>query len=85
MLIDEKGKIFGKLNLLDLFFILILLVAVIGACVYFARGGKNTGATIPVTYTLEIQNRDAAYFEHVKEGEQVTDGVNKTYMGKIVS
>lgn len=85
MLIDEKGKVFGKLNLLDLFFILILLVAVIGACAYFARGGKNTGATLPVTYTLEIQNRDAAYFEHVKEGEQVTDGVNKTYMGKIVS
>lgn len=83
MLIDEKGKVFGKLNILDLFFILILLVVIIGAGVYFTRGKQTDTQTLPVTYTLEIQNRDAAYFEHVKVGERVTDGVTKTYMGKI--
>ncbi len=84
MLIDEKGKVFGKLNLLDLCFLIILVIAMIGAGIYFVRGNQTTEGTIPLTYTLEIQNRDAAYFEHVKVGEQVTDGVTKAYMGKIV-
>ncbi|MGN1059185.1 MAG: DUF4330 domain-containing protein [Clostridia bacterium] len=82
MIIDNKGRLFGRVNLLDLLFVVLLIVAIAAAYVLFSGRGR-AAETIPVTYTLEIQNRDAAYFEHVNEGEQVTDGVTKAYMGEI--
>ncbi|MBQ4517235.1 MAG: DUF4330 domain-containing protein [Clostridia bacterium] len=83
MIIDNKGRLFGKINLLDVFFILVLLAALAVGYLLFADGGSSAG-TIPVVYTVEIQNQDAAYFEHINEGEQVIDGITKTPMGKIV-
>lgn len=86
MFIDEKGKLFGKINLLDLFLVLIALLVLIGAAVFFMSGGGLTGAeTIPLTYTVEIKQKDAEYFEHVIEGEQVIDGVTKEPMGEITA
>ncbi|MBQ2696872.1 MAG: DUF4330 family protein [Clostridia bacterium] len=83
MIIDEKGKLFGKLNLLDLI-LLILLVAIIVVACFFFSGKKQTSATIPVVYTVEVQNKDAAYFENVVTGETVKDGITGAYVGKIV-
>jgi len=86
MIIDEKGKLFGKINLLDLFLILIILMVLAGAAVFFIGGGGLTGpGTIPLTYTVEIKQKDAEYFSHVIEGEQVIDGVTKEHVGEIVS
>ncbi len=82
MIIDEKGKLFGKVNLLDLILAVIMIAAIAVACILFA-GGPKTGATLPVTYTVEIQNKDEAYFSHVVLGETVTDGVTGVYVGKI--
>lgn len=82
MIIDEKGKLFGKVNLLDLILVVIILAVIAAACILFA-GGPKAGATLPVTYTVEIQNKDEAYFAHVVEGETVTDGITGVYVGKI--
>ena len=38
-LIDEKGKIFGKINIIDLFVLLVLLI-IIGAAGYKLSGNK---------------------------------------------
>ncbi len=82
MIIDNKGRLFGKINLLDVFFVLILIGVLFVAYILFAGGGQADNK-LHVTYTVEVQNQDAAYFEHVIAGEQVTDGVTKASMGKI--
>jgi len=81
MLIDEKGRLFGKLNVLDVLFAMILLAAIFLGYTMLSRGGSET---IPVTYTVEIQNRKDDYFEHVHIGESVIDGVTKSPVGSIV-
>ncbi|MBE7047912.1 MAG: DUF4330 domain-containing protein [Ruminococcaceae bacterium] len=83
MIIDEKGRLFGKLNILDILFVLILIILIAGAYMLFSTNSK-TDTVVPVTYTLEIKNCDAAYFANVHIGEQVTDGVTKAVMGRIV-
>ncbi len=83
MIIDEKGKLFGKLNLLDLFLILVLVAVIAVACMLFS-GDTSSSDTVPVVYTLEIQNEDATYFDHVVIGENVKSGVTGTPMGTIV-
>ncbi len=85
MIVDNKGRLFGKLNLLDLLFVLILVAVIAVAIVMFSGGKSLSNHTIPVTYTVEVQNREAAYFDYIVEGEQVTDGVTKAPMGKIAS
>jgi len=83
MIIDNKGRLFGKINLLDVFFIFILLAALGVGYLLFTDGGSQS-KTITVTYTVEIQNQDEAYFEHINKEEQVINGVTKAPMGKIV-
>ena len=83
MFIDEKGRLFGKVNLLDIFFVLLFLAAIFVVVIVF--GGKSSGdATLPVTYTIEVRNEDAAYFDNVHIGEKVVDGITKARMGEIV-
>ena len=54
-LVDEKGKLFGILNIIDLLVILLLIVAValIGWKVLKKDGASNANRTI-LTYTVEV-------------------------------
>ncbi len=85
MFIDEKGKIFGKVNLLDILIILIVIAAVLFGAWYFMRNKGGDGSKLPVSYTVEVVQKDEAYFEHIIEGESVVDGKTKQPMGTIVS
>ncbi len=83
-MIDEKGKLFGKINLLDLILIVLFLALAALAAFFFAdKGNIGQSSTIPVSYTVEIQNQDAAYFDHVHIGETVTNGKNGAHVGTI--
>lgn len=85
MFVDEKGRIFGKLNILDLFIIaFVVLVLVLGG-LYFTRDNANASDKVKVQYTVEVLAKDASYIEHIVPGEKVVDGVTKQDMGKIVS
>ncbi len=84
MIVDEKGKLFGKINLLDLLLILIILAAFTAAGIYFLGGGTlKAEKTVPIVYTVEIKNKDLEYFDHLVAGEQVISGITKEKMGKI--
>lgn len=86
MLIDEKGKLFGKINLLDLVIVLLIVLVLAGAAYLYASGGIGAkGETLPLRYTVEVTNKDEAYFAHIIEGEKVIDGVTKAPMGKIAA
>ena len=58
-LIDEKGRLFGKINLIDLL-VVILIVAVIAAVAWKLGGRKAaaavTGSAKKAVYTVEIED-----------------------------
>ena len=64
-IIDEKGRLFGKLNLIDLL-VIVLIIAVIAAVAWKLVGKQaaetvaDTGRTITYTVTVEDMNREAA-------------------------
>ena len=66
-LVDERGKLFGKLNLIDLLVILLLIVAValIGWKVTRKDGASNASRTI-LTYTVEVEGVDQEVYEGIK-------------------
>lgn len=66
-LVDEKGKLFGILNIIDLLVILLLIVAValIGWKVLKKDGASNANRTI-LTYTVEVKGVDQEVYEGIK-------------------
>ena len=66
-LVDEKGKLFGKLNIIDLLVILLLIaaVALIGWKVLNKDGASNASRTI-LTYTVEVEGVDPEVYEGIK-------------------
>lgn len=85
MFIDEKGKLFGKVNLLDIIIILVIVAAVAFGGWYFLRNKGGDGSKLTISYTVEVTKKDEAYFDHIFEGESVVDGKTKQAMGTIIS
>ena len=54
-LIDEKGRLFGKINVIDLCVVLVLVLAVAGFFVKNASFDKAEKTTAPITYTLKVK------------------------------
>ena len=77
-IIDEKGRLFGKLNLIDLL-VTILLIAAVAAVAWKLVGKKaaetvaDTGRTITYTVTVEDVNREAAEFASTQIGKSLVN------------
>ena len=78
-LIDEKGRLFGKINLIDLL-VVILIVAVIAAVAWKLGGRKAaaavTGSAKKAVYTVEIEDVPADIAAYAAS---ITDVRSETY------
>ena len=65
--IDEKGRLFGKLNIVDLLvIILIVAVAVVLGMKFLGGNGGTVGETAPaIRYTVRVTQADPASYEYV--------------------
>lgn len=67
-LVDEKGKLFGKLNIIDLLVILLLLVAVVlVAFKVLAKDGAANAQPTVLTYTVEVKGIDPEVYKGIQE------------------
>lgn len=65
--IDEKGKLFGKLNIIDVI-VLILVVAVAAVLVLKITGaGSGMKGGTPMTYTVEVKGVRPQVYQEIKE------------------
>lgn len=63
--IDEKGKLGGKINIIDLIVILVILAAIIAFAVLGGRGGSGTQPE-HVIYTVEVQGVDEDVYRTIQ-------------------
>lgn len=86
MLIDNKGRLFGKINLLDL----VVLLAVLAIAARFAYGAVKGPAAAPagqdqvIEMILRIPAVTEWTVEAIQVGDEVFDSKSNTPMGKIV-
>ena len=81
-------KIKWRLNLFDIIFIVIVLLAALIVINYSGRSGGSvisSGAQGTVTYTIELNDMygDTAYL--IQTGDELVDKVEKRNMGTVVS
>lgn len=84
MLIDNKGKLFGKINIIDLIILLIIVGAVAGAVYKFSKA--NVGPMVKQDdvvikfYTEEVPDFVASV---VQKGDTVIDDGKNTLFGSV--
>ena len=85
-LIDEKGKIFGILNIIDVCIILIVIVLGIGAFYKFNVLDKTSASSPmqPVTYTVRVNKIRNFVLDNVETGDTIFDQSSGNAIGKIV-
>ncbi len=65
--VDEKGKLFGKLNIIDLLVILLILAAVVVVGVKVLGGGAAGASATKLTYTVRVTAQNADLVDRVAE------------------
>ena len=75
--IDEKGKIFGKLNVIDLIAVVLViaLAAIVVTKLTGVEDGTGLGNTTKLTYTVEVTNVD----------QEVCDYIQKNIPGQLMA
>lgn len=73
--VDEKGKLFGKLNIIDLLviFLLIVAVALVGFKMLKSDGAAGAKRTV-LTYTVEVKGVDPEVYAGIMEYVPGPDG-----------
>lgn len=69
-MIDEKGRLFGKINIVDLLVILVILVAAVVLCVKFLGPRAAVGGSAPkthVTYTVLVESVQPDVYENIQK------------------
>ncbi len=85
--IDEKGRIGGKINIIDLLVILVILAALIAVAVVMGRGSAGGGEAEHIVYTVEVQGVDEDVYEAIqtKLPSQLlaSDALQEAYVTKV--
>lgn len=90
-IIDEKGKIFGKLNIIDLLVVLVVIAAAVLLAVRHFSGGTEIvepAKEVGITYQVQVVNVDPRYYETVRKyvdpeagkSDQMFSSDNKTFL-----
>lgn len=85
-LIDSKGKLFGKINIVDLL-IVLLIISIAGGVylVFFGGSDKQIVETTKVVYDFEITNVNMDFIEAITPGDPIRDSTRGNELGTVVS
>lgn len=84
MILDKNGKLFGKINIIDVAVILAAIAVVIGVFVRFTGGaGKLVTETKKIEYVVQINGVRGYTVDALKEQGLVTDKKYAAVVGEI--
>lgn len=85
MIIDKKGKLFGKFNIIDIAILLIVAVAIAGVGYKYTKSKTVTplAKTTDVLITFSESERIDYAVTAVKEGDIVRDRVSGVAVGRV--
>ncbi len=83
--IDEKGKLFGLVNLLDCIVVILLAIIVVGGVKRFQNKPVVAKVEIPATLTYEIKDIRQATVDQILVGDPLYYYDRGGYLGVITS
>ena len=84
MIIDKNGKIGGKISIIDVFAIIIVVVAVLGISIrYFSSPSKSARERVKLSYVVEIEGVRKYTVDAMCKKGIVVDAKQKCKIGEI--
>ena len=83
-IIDEKGKLFGLINIIDLSVLLVVVLLVVGGASRFKAKPTVTGKLSEALIDFEVSNVRMATVNQIAEGDQVFHYDKGTLIGEVV-
>lgn len=86
-MIDKNGKLFGKINIIDLLIILIVIAAIAFFALKLSGGdsGGSTTETSTVRLVFRTESSPTAAAEVIKSGDPAYEDSTNIGLGKVVS
>jgi len=86
MLLDKKGKLFGKISVVDILVVVIIIAVAAGLYYKFGKSGTVTPFTKTSTVQLSIymETVNDYVIKSIKVGDVVKDRVQNITLGKVV-
>ncbi len=82
-LMDEKGRLFGKINLFDLLVLLLVIVGIVGMSTRLIKTDRETAEMTTATYHVEIVGAQECFKEVYKVGDSLYEG--DTLLGTVTA
>ncbi|MDO5331253.1 MAG: DUF4330 family protein [Bacillota bacterium] len=79
-MLDEKGRLFGKINIVDLLIVVVIIAAVAFVGIKYVLP-KDAGPTDEIEIQVYIDNTYRFVADQLVEGASVYDGTDKVNMG----
>lgn len=84
-MINNNGKLFGKINIVDLGVILIIILAIVLSALRFTTPSlKNTGEKETFQYTLLVKGVRDFTVDAFKENDEMYETTSENSIGKII-
>ncbi len=86
MFIDQKGRLFGKINVIDLLTVLVAVLIIVGILYKFVLSeNKGVGNDALIQYTVSITDIRNFTVDAVNVEDEIYDSKTDTYMGKVIA
>lgn len=85
MIFDKKGKLFGKISIVDIIIVVIIIAAIAGLYYKFGKSGTVTPFTKTDTVQVSFYHEDVPDYiiNKLKVGDVVKDRVQNVVFGKV--
>ena len=84
-MIDEKGRLFGKINIIDLLVIIVIIAAVCFAVFRYVIPGQDSGKTEHRELVLYCHDTPRFTAEQIEKGARVWDSSYDVILGTVRS
>ncbi len=84
MVIDKKGRLFGKVSIIDLLIVLILIFAIVFLIKFFDKK-EEVIEQKTITYTILVQEVEQGFIDKIDIGANVYNSVDNSFVGNIDS
>jgi hypothetical protein len=87
MLMDNRGRLFGKVNIIDMLVLLVVLLIISGVISKFALSDDRSVKSNPniLQYTVSIADIRNYSADALNVGDKLYDAKTGTYMGEIIN
>ena len=84
MFIDKQGKLFGKLNIIDLALIVMIITAGVFISMKMWGSKTTTSENMECTYIVKVSNIKETSLKYIEKGDTFLDG-NGVYLGELIA